>query len=317
MNSNSNSNSNKESIWKHMFRFSIFVIISLIAIYFVSGFYYVRPKQIAVQKRFGKIINGNIKPGLHYAFPAPIDSVIKVEAKTVKSVIVDDFASSSWEYGSRAQEFIKQTNLKPYNITGDNYIVNTSLLVKYNIIKPAKFAIINKDPERLIKSIAAESLLILASKSSVDEILISGKRKLEIDVRKRLQKKLNKLQSGIGIVFIEIREISPPKLVQRYFDDVIKAKVERKKLLNEANKHKNKILPQARQYANKIVQEAKSYKKEQTLLAEGEAARFLSQLQSVSLNKNLLKKQQYLSLLKEISPKIKEIRVIQSTNSNH
>lgn len=294
----------------HMLRYSLIVFFALAIIYFLTGFYYVKPKQIAVQERFGKIIDGNIKPGLHYALPAPIDKVIKIEAMSVESVIVDDFASANWEYGSRAQEFIKQTSLKPYAITGDNNIVNISLFIKYNVIKPADYVRSGRDAKWLIQSLAAESLLIITSKTGVDEILISGKKALETGIGKRLQNRLDELESGIGVVFIEIREISPPKLVQNYFDDVIKAKVEKRKLLNDARTYKNRIIPEARQYANRILQEARTYKTEQTLMAQGEASRFLSKLQSVVHNKNLMMEQEYIELIKRISQKVKDIRVI-------
>ena len=47
--------------------FSIYILLILIALYFLSGVYSVPQNQIGVHQRFGRIINQNVGPGMHYA----------------------------------------------------------------------------------------------------------------------------------------------------------------------------------------------------------------------------------------------------------
>ncbi len=301
---------NLKSLQKQLVHYAGLVICVLIVIYFATGFYYIDPSQIGVQQRFGKIIDPNVQPGLHYALPTPTDQVTRIDSKNVRSIIVDDFASSGWEFGSRAHNYIKSSNLTTYCITGDNNIVNANLLIKYNVISPDKYLISTRDTELLIKGFTASSVLKLISKTNVDDVLTTGKKRIEDGVKQLLQQKLNQFDSGIRIAFVEIREIAPPKQTQRYFDDVIQARQERKKALNIAHAFKNRAIPEAREYANNIQQEASSYKHQQISRAQGEASRFLAQLQSIKSDNTLLQKQQYYQFIKRLSKKLNEIRII-------
>lgn len=305
------SSSNLKHLQKQLLQYTGLVVIALLLIYIATGFFYIAPNQIGVQQRFGKVINANLQPGLHYALPTPIDQVTRIDSKSVSSVIVDDFASSGWEFGSRAHRYIKSSNLTTYCITGDNNIVNISLLIKYNVISPAKYLTSNRDVERLIKGFTASNVLKLVSRTMVDEVLTTGKKQIEDGVRQLLQKDLDRFNSGIRIAFVELREIAPPKQTQRYFDDVINARQQRKKALNIAQTFKNKAIPEAREYANNIEQEADSYKHQQILRAQGEASRFLAQLQSINSDDKLLQKQQHYQLIKKLANKIKNIRVVE------
>ncbi|THB70347.1 MAG: FtsH protease activity modulator HflK [Gammaproteobacteria bacterium] len=305
-----NNSVNLKHMQKHLMQYTVVVISALLLIYIATGFFYIDPNQIGVQQRFGEIIDADVKPGLHYALPAPIDQITRIDSKNVRSVIVDDFASSGWEFGSRAHRYIKASNLTTYCITGDNNIVNVSLLIKYNVLNPANYIVSTRDVERLIKGFTASSVLKMVSQTEVDEVLTFGKKRIEDGVKQMLQKKLDKFDSGIRIAFVEIREIAPPKQTQRYFDDVINAKQERKKALNVAQAYKNRAIPEAREYANKTEQEANSYKHQQILVAQGEASRFSSQLQSIEADEKLLQKQQYYQFIKQLGNKIDNIRVI-------
>ena len=298
------------TVFKQLVRYVGLVFIALLGFYMATGFFYVGPKQIGVQQRFGKIIDGYVEPGLHYALPRPFDRITLVESKSIHSVMVDDFASDNWEYESRAYRFIKKTNLKPYCITGDNNIVNVSLLIKYSVVKPESYLKSNKDAEMLIKGFAASSILSTVASLGVDEVLTFGKKRLESVVMKRLQHRLDEFDSGIGVVFVEIQEISPPMLVQPYFDDVINAKQQRRKALNVAQALKNRVIPEAREYANRLNQEALAYRSEQILLSQGEASRFEDQLNAFNKARALVNKQIYFEFTKELKGKLKEIRIV-------
>jgi hypothetical protein len=59
---------------KHLFRFfTKWVLALLLIIYVSSGFYSIPQNEVGVLQRFGKIINREVKPGMHYALPYPVD----------------------------------------------------------------------------------------------------------------------------------------------------------------------------------------------------------------------------------------------------
>ena len=58
------------------------VIIAILS-YPLSGFYLVRTNETGVLKRFGKIIDDRVPPGLHYRFPRPIDTVARLSTREI------------------------------------------------------------------------------------------------------------------------------------------------------------------------------------------------------------------------------------------
>ena len=277
--------------------------------YLFAGLYYVDQNQIAVLTRFERIIDGNVMPGLHYALPWPIDRRIKIPVKQVETLVIDDFAGE-YEEKSPPARFEQLTGLKPYCITGDNNIVTITLLIKYTVINPVDYLYGVKSGEGIMNHLAATIIIHNLAALGVDEILTFGKKKIENDVKIQLQRQLDSLNSGIGVSFVEIKEINPPKTVQQDFDDVVNAQVDKRKVINVAQSYSNEVISYARSKANLIVAEAESYSNEKLQAAEGDVSRFLSRLEEYKKAPAINRSKYYLDFIREIYPLLEEIRVI-------
>ena len=132
-----------------------------------------------------------------------------------------------------------------------------------------------------------------------------------------LQKSLDDAETGIGLSFVEIKRITPPPDVQALFDDVVNAKVNKKKVIHMAEAYSNDMIPKARSNANETIQEALGYKRTQILKAEGEASRFLSRLSEYKKSRAINKRQIYIDFIKEVYPNLKDIRIINKNNGKH
>jgi membrane protease subunit HflK len=277
--------------------------------YLFAGLYYVDQNQIAVLTRFERIIDGNVMPGLHYALPWPIDRRIKIPVKQVETLVIDDFAGE-YEEQSPPARFEQLTGLKPYCITGDNNIVTITLLIKYTVINPVDYLYGTKSGEEMMNDLVASIIIHNLATLGVDEILTFGKKKIENDVKIQLQRQLDSLNSGIGVSFVEIKEINPPKTVQQDFDDVVNAQVDKRKVINVAQSYANEVISYARSKANLIVAEAESYSNEKVLAAQGDVSRFLSRLEEYKKAPAINRSKYYLDFIQEIYPLLEEIRVI-------
>ena len=286
------------------------LIVAGIILYLLTGIYSVDRDETAVLQRFGKIVQSSVQPGSHYAFPWPVDKVTKIKVRQMKTIVVDDFDVNRWEKGSRVLDYAKKTSLEPYCISGDNNIVNISLLIKYNITDPVNYLFKCRSSEKLMQSTAASIVMKNLATLPVDEILTSGKKKIENSVKSSLQKVLDDLETGIGLSFVEIKKISPPVSVQVRFDDVVNARVNKKKAIHKAEAYYNNVIPKARSAANSTIQEALGYKKTQILKAEGEAAGFLSRLSEYKKSRAINKRQIYIDFIKEVYPNLKAVRMI-------
>ncbi len=302
--------------FQHSIKFFIkWVWFVLIIIYLFTGLYSVKQNEIGVLQRFGKVIDGEVMPGIHYALPWPIDIIDKVALKEMKSLVIDDF-SKDFSPTSPADRFYELTRLSPYCISGDNNIVTISILIKYNITNPVQYLFKIKNCQELLRNIAATTVVHCLASLPVDEILTYGKKRIEDEVRLKLQSMLDNIESGLGISFIELREVSPPYSVQAYFDDVINAKVDKRKMVNNAESYRNEMVPKARANAEKMIQEAYAYKKEKKSYAEGETKRFLAQLAEYKKAKQLSKIRLYLDFIRSVYPHLEEIIIVDSKKKN-
>jgi membrane protease subunit HflK len=302
-------NARGESTRNTSFSSITWLLLLAVIVYLFTGFYYVDQNQIAVLTRFERIIDGNVMPGLHYALPWPIDKKIKIPVKQVETLLIDDF-SGEYEENSPPARFEQLTGLKPYCISGDNNIVTITLLIKYTVINPVDYLYGTKSGEFMMKYLAASIIIHNLAALGVDEILTFGKKKIENDVKIQLQRQLDFLNSGIGVSFVEIKEINPPKTVQQDFDDVVNAQVDKRKVINVAQSYANEVISYARSKANLIVAEAESYSNEKVTAAEGDVSRFLSRLEEYKKAPAINRSKYYLDFIQEIYPHLEEIRVI-------
>ena len=290
-------------------RFSRWVLLILFVTYLFSGIYSVPQDQIAVSQRFGKIRDDRIEPGIHYALPWPIDKINKVSIKMVKRVQIDDFYQSN-EFNSPSNKFFQKTGLESYCITGDNNIILLSCVIQYTILKPPDYLFNLQQPDQVLYDVTCKNILECLSKTSIDEILTYGKQIIEEYVRNNTQLDLDKLNSGLKINFVELKKVSPPEVVQQYFDDVINAQIDKRKMANMAESYRNEKIPEAKGKANRLLQEAESYKKRVVYEAEGETKRFLSKLETYQGVEDITKKQLYLEFVKNLFPNLEEIYII-------
>jgi len=277
-------------------RFIFYILIVLILLYIASGIYSIPQTQVGIHQRFGRIINPNVKPGIHYALPWPIDKIDKVSVMIVQRILIDDF-SSNLEQDSTPYAFYRMTGLTPNCISGDNNIVNIICAIQYSVSNPVDYLFRIKDNERLFRDIVCNSIIKCLAALQVDEILTYGKRKIENILKTQTQKKLDNLNCGLTISFVELRDVRPPGAVQGAFDDVINAKIDRRKIVSQAESRRNERLPQANATATKIIEKAKTYKVEKTATAQGETQRFLKQLEAYQKMKKVTKKRLYFAFV--------------------
>ena len=290
-------------------KFVFYISIVLIMLYVASGIYSIPQTQIGVHQRFGRIINPNVKPGMHYALPWPIDKIDKVPVMIFQRILIDDF-SSNLEQDSIPHAFHTMTGLTPNCISGDNNIVNIICAIQYTVSNPVDYLFEVKDNERLLRDIVCNSIIKSLASLQVDEILTYGKRKVENIIKMLTQEKLDNLRCGLIISFVELRDVRPPRTVQVAFDDVINAKIDRRKIVSQAESRRNEQVLQARATATRTIEKARAYKLERILTAHGETERFKKQLEAYHKTENVTKKRLYFEFLRQIFPEIEKVYII-------
>lgn len=278
------------------------LLLAAVVVYAVSGVYSVEPGEIAVHTRFGAILDHAVQPGIHIGLPTPLDEVFKVPVKRMESVRVDDFADSQAQVQTQTQtakahSFSVLTGIPTYCLTGDNNIVTISCVGQYTIHGAARFLFATTDPKGLLQRVIANALLHCLAGKSVDSILTSGKMEIAEFVKAWVNRRLADFDCGLQIQFLELKHVDPPILVQAHFQDVIKAGIDRKKMISDAEGYQNQRISVANAEAERTMQEAMAYRTDMIARAVGESERFLKRLSEFNKNPRLVRQKEYFDVI--------------------
>lgn len=229
--------------------FVVIVLVVLALIWAGFGIYQVDEKDRAVVLRFGKYLDTQ-GPGLHWN-PPLIDQVEMVRVTEER------------QYPSRG-----------LMLTEDENIVEVPLTVQYNVIDAKAFVLNVKNPDLSLQHATDSAVRHVVGGSDLDDVVSSGRAAVGYAVKARLQEYLDNYGTGINVIKVNIQEAKPPTEVKAAYDDVIKAREDQERLINEAQAYANGIIPEARGAAQRILEEARAYREKVIVEAQGEAKRF-------------------------------------------
>jgi regulator of protease activity HflC (stomatin/prohibitin superfamily) len=145
---------------------------------------------------------------------------------------------------------------------------------------------------------------------TIDQVMIEERAKVQEETRVFVQRLMDDYESGIALTEVKLQAADPPEAVKDAFHDVVRAREDREKLINQARGYQADILPRARGSAEQILREAEGYKKERVLRAQGEAARFLSVLAEYEKAKDVTRDRLHLETVEQILAETDKERTI-------
>jgi len=249
------------------------VLLGVIAIWAMTGFYRVQSEEQGIVLRFGKYI-GDAQPGLRYHLPYPIETVLlpkalRVSTLSIGMTLIDDPARRG-----RTMRDVPEESLM---LTGDENIVDVDFTVLWRI-KPkgvADYLFNIQSPEGTVKAVAESAMREVVGKSNIQPILTGARTSTETAVQELMQKTLDNYGSGILIQQVQMQKVDPPAQVIDSFRDVQAARADLERLQNEAQTYANRVVPDAKGRAAQILQVAEGYKQQAVAEAKGQSARFL------------------------------------------
>lgn len=111
-------------------------------------------------------------------------------------------------------------------------------------------------------------------------MLTDGKEQIERRALELLKETMQRNQTGIQVLSVQIIQADPPQSVMASFRDLATARQDKSIYINEAVAYQNMLLPQANADAYKIVSEAEGYRSEKIAAAQADADLFASKQQA-------------------------------------
>ncbi len=266
------------------------VIVLGVGLY--NSFYTLDEQERGVVLRFGTFSKIEM-PGLRFKLPI-VDQVEKVNVTNLRSYSYQDLM-----------------------LTEDENIVDISMTVQYLAADARDFALNVRSPERSMEDAADAALRHEMGGVIMDQVLTEGRAQLAVNVRERLQRYLSEYGSGIEVSAVNIREARAPREVQDAYDDVIRAREDEQRVINEAQSYANEVVPLARGQAMRQMEEAEGYRAELLGTADGDSSRFTALLTEYSQAPAVTRERLYLETLSGIYGDVNKVLLDVSEGSSN
>ena len=291
--------------WKTVLILLILFIIAL------SGFFQVEPEEVGVITRFGKYIRKE-DPGLNFKFPfvekvskVPVERQQKLEFgfRTIRAGIQTEYTKSGYKDES-------------FMLTGDLNLADVEWLVQYRIDDPYKFLFKVRNPETTLRDISEATVRQIVGDRTVDEVITVGRTEIAAKVVELMQKICDDYSIGVKIDQVVLQDVNPPDPVKAAFNAVNEADQERETLINQAKSEYNKVIPKARGQAQETIQKAQGYATERVNKAKGEVSRFNALYFEYIKAPEVTKRRIYLETMTSVIPKLGN-KIITDQNGNN
>ena len=290
------------------FNFKIIpLLVAALALWLFTGVYMVGPDEVGVVRTFGEYTRVT-QSGLNYHFPYPIEQVNTPAVTEVKRIEIGFRTLRNGQYRTVEKESLM--------LTGDENIVDAEMIVQYKIKDPEAYLFKIVEPELTVREAAEASLRTVVGRNKIDETLTTGKFQIQEGTKTQLQLILDKYESGIHVVAVQLQDVSPPKEVIGAFKDVASAKEDKNRMVNQAEGYRNDIIPKARGEAEAMIRDAEGFRESRIKRSEGDAVKFTTILKEYRKAKSITQKRLYLETMERVLPGIEKIIVPDKDSGN-
>ena len=285
----------------------LLVLVVLVAVWAFRSVYQVEQGFAGVELRFGKYTE-TTGAGLQWHW-WPIEEVVMVNVQKVNTTEVG--------YRTAGRQSATGVPREALMLTADENIVDLQLAVQFDIKNPQDLVFhVADDPEIVVRGSTESALREVVGSSTMDFVLTDGRAEVVHQTRALLQTILDRYQTGINVIAVEMQDAQPPREVKPAFDDAVKAREDQVRLTNEAEAYSNDIIPRARGRAARAIQEAEAYKASVIARSEGEASRFKQILEEYRKAPGITRQRLYLETMEEVLSRSSKLMIDQSGGNN-
>jgi len=272
----------------------IFVLTGL-----ARGVYTVGPESAGVIRRFGRHV-GTVGPGLRFKLPFGIDTV---SILPVKRQLKMEFGFGTGG-GGNPDQVSREIDRESDMVTGDLNAAHVEWVVQYEISDPARYLFNHREPGPTLRDLAESVMREVVGDRTVDEVLTIGRQGIENEAITELSALVQKLDMGLRVQQVQLKNVRPPDAVQRAFEEVNRAQQEREQMINQANGEYNKVVPRASGEAQKRISAAEGYALKRVNEAEGDVARFRALLTEYEKAPEVTRQRLYLETIGTVLPRL-------------
>lgn len=283
-----------DGVWRRMHWW----IATMAVLYLLSGITVVKPDEVAVILRWGRLVGitpalQEHGPGLLFAFPRPVDRVIRVQVKRVREVPVTTLTSVADEDGSDDSSVTLDSLTQGYAVTGDQNIVHVDMVARYRVRDPAEWAFYGPDAENILRVEVTSAMVRSLGEMGVDRVLSDGRKDLIATATGRAQAGLDGAHAGLELTSLELTRLTPPNALSTSFDAVQSAYISAETNRKDAQAYAQTAIPQAQADVDASLQSARAAVANDLAVARGDAQAFLALEREYRANRVVVRERLY------------------------
>lgn len=192
-----------------------------------TSLYFIQPREQGIVTWLGGKYSRTLNPGTEWTMPWPIQAVKVEDVSAIRRETI----------GDGAENLI---------LTGDQNLVDLSYLVRWNIKDLVQYEFQLADPQETLREAAESAMRAAIAETDLDTVLSgAGREQVETRVRSRMQTLLDTYGAGIAVQGVEIARTEAPQQVIEAFNDVLAARQDAERNLNEARRYEQQLLATA------------------------------------------------------------------------
>ncbi len=315
------------------------LIISGLALYFLSCISVVPTGQVGVLERWGRPLNVKepYPSGLHVKLPWPIDRIRLFPVKQVqimeigfergeKQAYINDedpnpilWTVQHWEAEPPFLVAVQDPNQAKLSSeeseekskrdkTGSSLVdlLVVPLEIHYRIVDVEKYGYgtdqCYTDPVGLLESISYREAIHYCAQSYLEKLMGPGREETARYLKRAIQAQADAYGMGLQIDFVGLGSIHPPVKVAESFEQVVSALQKKQAAILAAQGEASKALAKAQGSSSAEISQAQAYQFERATVAEADARRFTEQIKAYEAGGSIYLEREYLSVLDKLLP---------------
>lgn len=221
--------------------------------------------------RFGRHLAPVLAPGIHLHPPWPVARVETVPTGRVQTLALgfdqDLERPILWAEPHYAGE-------KSLLVGRGDELLTISVPLHYRISDPVAFLQNTHDAAAALQRLGYRELLRLTATHTSLGLMVTDRAQVADQFQAGLQAAADRLQLGIEIVWVGLKDIHPPVAVAPAYQEVVSAMEEKQTLIDRERAESARTLQEAQSSAARLRLAADAYARERTSVAAGESKRF-------------------------------------------
>ena len=246
-------------------------LLALVA-WLASGWNVVQPWEQGVRERFGRPAEEPLGPGLHLAWPWPIDKIVRVPVRRVQNMPIGfqeakEGASMLWTRQHAAEE---------YNLLLGNGrdLVTVNAVLHYRVADIYRYLYRCQNPEVALEDLAYRVITRRTIGASLDGVLSENLGTFVQEIEEEIQAEVTEHELGLEVVEFTLLGLHPPVAVAPDYQAVVSAQVDRETRIIKAQAYRMETLPASEAEAYDLIQSAQGEQATRWAEARGEVQAF-------------------------------------------